>query len=79
MYDEISVLFCQFNDLYQMLQAITYILLYLGGTEDMEYLPIQMFRKGMIGCVGELSIGRVYAIDMIQLSLIHISEPTRPY
>ena len=49
-----------------MLQAITYILLYLGGTEDMEYLPIQMFRTGMIGCVGELSIGRVYAIDMIQ-------------
>ena len=32
----------------------------------MEYLPIQMFRKGIIGCVGELSIGRVYAIDMIQ-------------
>ena len=32
----------------------------------MEYLPIQMFRKGMVGCVGELSIGRVYAIDMIQ-------------
>ena len=38
----------------------------LGGTEDLEYLPIQMFRKGMIGCVGELSIGRVFGIDMIQ-------------
>ena len=38
----------------------------LGGTEDLEYLPIPKFRKGMEGCVGELSIGRVYAIDMIQ-------------
>ena len=31
----------------------------------MEYLPIQMFRNGIVGCVGELSIGRVYSIDMI--------------
>ena len=38
----------------------------IGGTEDLEYLPIQMFRKGIQGCVGELSIGRVFAIDMIQ-------------
>ena len=38
----------------------------VGGTEDLEYLPIQMFRKGMKGCVGELSIGRVFGIDMIQ-------------
>ena len=36
-----------------------------GGTEDMEYLPIQMFRQGIVGCVGELSIGRSYAIDLI--------------
>ena len=38
----------------------------LGGTEDIEHLPIQMFRKGIVGCVGELSVGRVYEIDMIQ-------------
>ena len=44
---------------------LTY-LLFKGGTEDLEYLPIPKFRKGMQGCVGELSIGRVYAIDMIQ-------------
>ena len=25
-----------------------------------------MFRKGMEGCVGELSIGHIFAIDMIQ-------------
>ena len=32
----------------------------------MEYLPVNIFRKGFVGCVGELSVGRVFAVDMIQ-------------
>jgi hypothetical protein len=40
--------------------------LFIGGTEDLEYLPVNMFRNGFVGCVGELSIGRVFAVDMIQ-------------
>ena len=38
---------------------------FIGGVEDLEQLPAPQFRYGLIGCISELSIGKLFAIDLL--------------
>ena len=40
-------------------------LLPAGGVEDLEQLPVPQFRRGLVGCISELSVGKLYALDLL--------------
>ena len=47
----------------------------LGVIEDLTL----SFGPGMTALTGETGAGKTLLVEALQLSLIHISEPTRPY
>ena len=36
-----------------------------GGVEDIDQLPVPQFRKGFVGCISELSVGKLFSIDLL--------------
>ena len=42
-----------------------FLFFFIGGVEDLEQLPAPQFRYGLIGCISELSIGKLFAIDLL--------------
>lgn len=40
--------------------------LYIGGAEDLEHLPVPQFRSGLVGCISELSVGKIYSVNLLQ-------------
>lgn len=39
--------------------------LFIGGVEDIDQLPVPQFRKGFVGCISELSVGKLFSIDLL--------------
>lgn len=44
--------------------------LYLGGVEDLTYLAAKRYRTGLVGCIAEFSLGRMYNINMLHLATL---------
>ena len=40
--------------------------IFSGGVMELEQLPVPQFRYGLIGCISELSIGKLFAIDLLK-------------
>ena len=38
----------------------------LGGTNELDQLPVPQFRKGLVGCISELSVGKIYSLDLLK-------------
>ena len=36
-----------------------------GGVEDIDQLPVPQFRKGFVGCISELSVGKLFSVDLL--------------
>ncbi|XP_059078305.1 pikachurin-like [Tigriopus californicus] len=39
---------------------------YIGGMEDLEHLPLSEFRHGLMGCIADITIGRLFDIKMME-------------
>ena len=44
---------------------IFFSLFVLGGVEDIDQLPVPQFRKGFVGCISELSVGKLFSVDLL--------------
>ncbi len=38
----------------------------LGGADDIEHLPVSNFARGVVGCVGQLSVGQLFDVDLLK-------------
>lgn len=36
-----------------------------GGVEDLDHLPLPSFRKGLVGCISDFSIGHMFNVNLI--------------
>lgn len=39
--------------------------LFVGGAEEIDQLPVPQFRRGLVGCISELSVGKLFALDLL--------------
>ena len=39
---------------------------YLGGAPSLDRLPVPEFRRGMVGCVADFSLGQIYNVDLVK-------------
>ena len=37
----------------------------VGGAEEIDQLPVPQFRRGLVGCISELSVGKLFALDLL--------------
>ena len=49
-------------------QATDVFLLFMtvGGADDIEHLSVTTFGRGIVGCVGQLSVGQIYDVELLQ-------------
>jgi hypothetical protein len=41
------------------------LFLYPGGADDLEHLPVSDYQIGIVGCVGQLSVGQIYDVNLL--------------
>ena len=46
------------------MKLIKYIFLE-GGADDLEHLSVSEFSNGIVGCVGQLSVGQIFDVDLL--------------
>ena len=37
----------------------------VGGVEEIDQLPVPQFRRGLVGCISELSVGKLFSLDLL--------------